>query len=171
MYRKPTRANLYSSVKIGITLRLKSKLWFICGQDGLLTGLKFFQRIFKQNGYSERQALYPLVSVTCTFFSFCLDGISALVSAHSELTNSEIWTYRELAGLLGRVISPLQDRYLRRSTQTKNKRTQTSIPRGEFEPTIPVFERVKTIHTLGRSATLIGSFMDRIWKFRESIRC
>jgi hypothetical protein len=32
----------------------------------------------------------------------------------------------------------------------QNKRTQTSMPLVEFEPTIPVFERVKTVHALDR---------------------
>jgi hypothetical protein len=45
-----------------------------------------------------------------------------------------------LIGLLGRVISPSQDRYL---TQTQNKHKQTSMPRVGFEPTIPEFERAK----------------------------
>jgi hypothetical protein len=33
-------------------------------------------------------------------------------------------------------------------TQTQNKRKQTSMPRVGFEPTIPVFDRAKTFHTL-----------------------
>jgi hypothetical protein len=45
-----------------------------------------------------------------------------------------------------------------RTTQTQNKRTQTSMPRVEFEPTIPVFERAKTVHALDRAATVIGCF-------------
>jgi hypothetical protein len=36
-----------------------------------------------------------------------------------------------------------------RTIQTQNKPTQTSKPREGFEPTIPVFERVKTAHALG----------------------
>jgi hypothetical protein len=44
-----------------------------------------------------------------------------------------------------------------RTTQTQNKRTQTSMPRVRFEPTIPVFERAKTVHPLDRAATVIGS--------------
>jgi hypothetical protein len=43
-----------------------------------------------------------------------------------------------------------------RTTQTRNKRTQTSIPRVGFEPTIPVFERAKTVRALERSATVIS---------------
>jgi hypothetical protein len=43
-----------------------------------------------------------------------------------------------------------------RTAQTKNKRTQISMPQVEFEPTTPVFERAKTVHTLDRAATVIG---------------
>jgi hypothetical protein len=43
-----------------------------------------------------------------------------------------------------------------RTTQTKNKRTQTSKPRVGFERMIPVFERAKTAHALDRAATVIG---------------
>jgi hypothetical protein len=56
-------------------------------------------------------------------------------------------------GLLGRVISPSQGRYL---TQTQNKRTQASMLRVGFEPTIQVFERAKTVHALEGAATVIG---------------
>jgi hypothetical protein len=44
----------------------------------------------------------------------------------------------------------------RRTTQRQNRRTQTSMPRVGFEPTIPVFERAKTVHVLDRAATVIG---------------
>jgi hypothetical protein len=43
-----------------------------------------------------------------------------------------------------------------RTTEIQNKRTQTSMPRVGFEPTIPVFERAKTVHTLDRAATVIN---------------
>jgi hypothetical protein len=43
-----------------------------------------------------------------------------------------------------------------RTTQTQNKRTQTSMPRVEFEPTIPAFERAKIVYALDRAATVIG---------------
>jgi hypothetical protein len=44
-----------------------------------------------------------------------------------------------------------------RRTQTQNKRTQTSMPRVGFEPTIPAFERAKTVYALDSTATVIGS--------------
>jgi hypothetical protein len=43
-----------------------------------------------------------------------------------------------------------------RSTQRQNKRTQISMPQVGFEPSIPAFERAKTVHALDRVATVIG---------------
>jgi hypothetical protein len=51
------------------------------------------------------------------------------------------------------VASPLS---AHRRVQTQNKRIQTSTPQAEFEPTISVFERTKTVHALDRGATVIG---------------
>jgi hypothetical protein len=45
-----------------------------------------------------------------------------------------------------------------RTTQTQNKRAQTSTPRVGFEPTIPVFEGAKTVHASECAATVIGIF-------------
>jgi hypothetical protein len=42
-----------------------------------------------------------------------------------------------------------------RTAETQNKRTQTTMPRVRFDPTIPVFERTKTDHALDRAATVI----------------
>jgi hypothetical protein len=42
-----------------------------------------------------------------------------------------------------------------RTTQTQNKRTQTSMPQVGLEPTIPVFERASTVHALDLAATVI----------------
>jgi hypothetical protein len=44
---------------------------------------------------------------------------------------------------------------------TQNKCIQTPMPRVGFEPTIPVFERAKTVHTLDRAATVIGTHTSR----------
>jgi hypothetical protein len=49
-----------------------------------------------------------------------------------------------------------------RTTQTQNKRTQTSMPQVGFESTIPVFERAKTVHTLDRGATVIGVMLSSL---------
>jgi hypothetical protein len=42
-----------------------------------------------------------------------------------------------------------------KTTQTQKKRTQTSMPRVGFEPTIPAFERAKTVHAVDRAASVI----------------
>jgi hypothetical protein len=64
--------------------------------------------------------------------------------------------FTEMVGLLGQGISPSQGRYLHTGQHKQNKRTETSIPQVGFEPTIPVFERAKTVHALDRSATVTG---------------
>jgi hypothetical protein len=43
---------------------------------------------------------------------------------------------------------------IQRITQTQNKRTQTSMSQVGFEPTIPLLERSKTVHTLDSAATI-----------------
>jgi hypothetical protein len=45
------------------------------------------------------------------------------------------------------------------NNKRQNKRTQTSMPRLRFEPTIPAFERAKTGHILDRAATMIATVM------------
>jgi hypothetical protein len=52
------------------------------------------------------------------------------------------------------------------TTQTQNKRTQTSRPAVGFEPTIPVLERTKTANALKRAAVVMGyplHFLHTIW--------
>jgi hypothetical protein len=44
-----------------------------------------------------------------------------------------------------------------RTTQTQNECTQISVPQVGFEPTIPVFERAKTVHALDRAAAVVGT--------------
>jgi hypothetical protein len=46
---------------------------------------------------------------------------------------------------------------LHRGPHTQNKRTQTSMPRVGFEPTIPVSERAKAVHALDRAAAVIDN--------------
>jgi hypothetical protein len=43
-----------------------------------------------------------------------------------------------------------------RTAQTQNKRKEASMPQVGFEPTIPLFERAKTVHALDRTTTVIG---------------
>jgi hypothetical protein len=42
------------------------------------------------------------------------------------------------------------------STQTQNKHIQISTPCVRFQPTIPAFQRAKTVHALHSAATVIG---------------
>jgi hypothetical protein len=53
----------------------------------------------------------------------------------------------------------------KRTTQTQNKRTQTSMSWVGFELTIPAFERAKTVHALYRVATMIG-FQQNYYKLK-----
>jgi hypothetical protein len=46
------------------------------------------------------------------------------------------------------------------TVQTHEKGKKTSMPRVGFEPTIPVFERGKTVHAPDRAATRIGQEFD-----------
>jgi hypothetical protein len=59
--------------------------------------------------------------------------------------------YTQSVGPLGRGSSRRKG-----ATYFQNKRTKTSMPRVGLEPTIPVFERVKTVHALDRAAIAIG---------------
>jgi hypothetical protein len=45
-----------------------------------------------------------------------------------------------------------------RTAQTQNKYTQTSMPRVEFDPTIPMFELAKTVHALDRAVTVNDTY-------------
>jgi hypothetical protein len=68
--------------------------------------------------------------------------------------------YTQSVGLLGGGISPVaRPLPTHRTTQTQNEHThtQTSMSSVAFEPTIPVFERAKTVNVLDRAATMIGT--------------
>jgi hypothetical protein len=68
----------------------------------------------------------------------------------------EFVNLRQSVTLVGRGISPKQGWYLYRTTQTQNKRRQTSMPWVGFETTIPEFERAKIFHGLDRAAIVNG---------------
>jgi hypothetical protein len=46
-----------------------------------------------------------------------------------------------------------------RATPKQDKRTQTSMPRVEFESTTPVFQRAKTVHVFDRAVIVIGDII------------
>jgi hypothetical protein len=49
-----------------------------------------------------------------------------------------------------------------RTAQTQNRRKRISMLQIGFEPTLPVFERAKTVHALGQAATVIGVIIYRL---------
>jgi hypothetical protein len=63
-------------------------------------------------------------------------------------------SYTQSVGPLGRGISPSQGRYLH--IEQHKHRIHAHMPRVGNVPTIPVFERAKTVHALDRAATVIG---------------
>jgi hypothetical protein len=67
--------------------------------------------------------------------------------------------FSQTVGLLGRVISSSQGRYLNTGKHKHriNAYThETSMPQVGFEPQIPVSQRAKTFHALDRAATVTG---------------
>jgi hypothetical protein len=66
--------------------------------------------------------------------------------------------FRQLVGLLGRVIGPTQGLYLHIEQHNTEKRRYTSMPRAGFEPAISTFERPKTVLGSDRSAIQTGPY-------------
>jgi hypothetical protein len=56
-----------------------------------------------------------------------------------------------------------------RTARTQNKLTQTSMPQVDFELTILVFEREKTVHALDRAVTVFGGTWCSSIKFRRIV--
>jgi hypothetical protein len=69
---------------------------------------------------------------------------------------SSLLIFCRVVGLLGRGIRPSQGLCLHTEQHKQNKRTQTSMTRMGFEPTISVFKLTKIVHALDRSTTVIG---------------
>jgi hypothetical protein len=119
---------------------------------------------------SGRDIDYPDCSFTW-FLSFppgkCQDlsiyGYTALYWALAAFSVS--WSFYTVGRTTWTGVQPVaRPLPTHRTTQTQNKRTQTSMPRVGFEPTIPVFERAKTVHALDGAATVIGICWDSILK-------
>jgi hypothetical protein len=92
-----------------------------------------------------------LTIIRCFFISMALPAHSGpwpLIQFRNHFSQS--------VGLLGRVISPSQGRYLN-TGQHKHRinacTQQTSMAWVGFKPTIPAFERAKIVHALDRAAT------------------
>jgi hypothetical protein len=80
------------------------------------------------------------------------------LSAHSGLR--PLIQFRNLfsqtVGLLRRLISPSQGRYLSAGQHKQNKRIHTPNIHVLIEPTIPASERAKTVYALDHAATVTG---------------
>jgi hypothetical protein len=63
--------------------------------------------------------------------------------------------FSQTVGLIGRVISPSQGRYLNTGQYEHRINIHTKVHvRSGFEPTIPASERAKTAHALNRAVTV-----------------
>jgi hypothetical protein len=117
---------------------------------------------------SKSQNLYSLITFKdcengCTFSFVIFVTNSVTLSIYGSIALSELLPLFQFLNLytVGRapwtgdqlVARPLPTY---KTTQTQNKRTQTSSPRVGFELTIPVFERATPVHALDRAATVIG---------------
>jgi hypothetical protein len=78
-------------------------------------------------------------------------------------------SYTQSVGFLGREITPSQGRYVNRTTQTLNKRTQVSMPRVGFEPKVPEFEGANKVHALDRAATVTDTDLLRVLLYIHNI--
>jgi hypothetical protein len=115
----------------------------------LLTCHVFFLNMFLINYFNENTSFY-------------LDVLGSWVCSHSELWN--YGSYRQLVGLLGGGDQSVSRRLPTQNTNTGRK--MTSMSRVGFEPTIPVFERMKTLLALDRAAaTVSGKNAYTMWDF------
>jgi hypothetical protein len=92
-------------------------------------------------------SLSNYLSMALQSFDWTFAAFQFLDSLHSR--------YDSLDGGLGRRMAAT---CTHRTAQTQNKRTEISMPQVGFEPTIPVFERAKTVHALNKPATVFGIF-------------
>jgi hypothetical protein len=80
----------------------------------------------------------------------------------SELFRFRIWLLKYIFGYLVRLpgwkICPSQGHHLHRQHNPERRR-HTSMPRAGLEPTIPAFERSKTVRTLDRAAIGAGCWL------------
>jgi hypothetical protein len=98
---------------------------------------------------------FPVVSTSLTLFIH--QWLYGPLLGHG-LFFSFVIIFTQTVGLLGRVISLLQSRYLHTGQYKQNKRThRQSVPRVGFELTMPALERGKNVHALDRAADVIGS--------------
>jgi hypothetical protein len=115
------------------------------------------------------------LSVKTIFFLARMPILNSIHTCYCLYNNSFIhqWPYSPLLGpglffsfiifftqsvvLLGRGISPSQGGYLHTGEHKHRTNAETSMPWVGFEPTIPAFERAKTVHASDRAATVTGA--------------
>jgi hypothetical protein len=125
----------------------------------LFCGLRSNQLRIIHNLFSNFWSTEYLSWSTVTFLSLSIYGSIALVDL-GRFFNFLIYT--QFVRLFGREISPSQGRYLHTEQHKQNKHTRTSMSRVGFKPTIPAFERAKTVHALDCAATAIGTFLSHV---------
>jgi hypothetical protein len=152
-----------------ICMRLFCVCVALCVGSGLASGWSPVQGVLptvyrikklKKRPRSNKTNVEPYIDVIVTFNDCYLWIYLWLYSPCRPWPLFQFLNPYTVGRTLGRGISPSQGRYLHMTTQTQNKRTQTSMPRVGFEPTITVFERTKTVHVLGCAATVIGLIMN-----------
>jgi hypothetical protein len=89
-----------------------------------------------------------------TYLSICLSIYSPLLDPGRFFSFLILYTVGNTPWTRDQPVAMSLPTY--RTTQTHNKRTQTSMSWVEFEHTIPAFERAKTVHALDCAATVIG---------------
>jgi hypothetical protein len=89
-----------------------------------------------------------------------------------NLFSEKYETIGQLVELLGRGIGPTQGLYLHIGQHNTEKRGHTTMPRVEFEPTIPEFERPKTVRASDRSSigTGFSSFIHKTFGLHAHCR-
>jgi hypothetical protein len=133
----------------------------LIGSDGVRTSYSTRKNNFVWYTYiSVSKTTYYPVSLFphYRFRQYTANSISTLLWLYGPLLGHgsffSFFIYTQSAGLFGTRNKPVSRPLpTHRTTQTQNKRTQTSMPRVGFEPTTPVFERAKTVHALDRAAT------------------
>jgi hypothetical protein len=87
----------------------------------------------------------------------------------SGLFFSFVIIFTQSLGLVGRVISPSQGRYLHTGQHDHriNAHKQRSMPGVGFESTIPAFERAEAVHALDRAATVISNIHNYFHPFKS----
>jgi hypothetical protein len=119
------------------------------------------RRCVKISAFSQSQSKKSILDLceillTVTIHSFIHQWLCSPLLGPG-LFLSFVMFFTQTVRLLGWVISPSQGRYLNKGQHERRTNAHTDMPWVGFEPTIPAFERTKTVHTLDRAAIVIGN--------------